>query len=208
MDLTSAAGPDDVGPFGSENVHDWVNGFLIRGFGNDVVWEGSTFRGGQNRPGIYLDREALQQIEHDERTILTLQETAYRASIVGMAPKHLQEVPVPGEVANVTVVTAEKGESIARPLVGAKVETPAVADPKKEADDNTLLYLLLGVGGIYRTHFCDEKLIIRHRGVARGLIGSEPYSNRMSTVLSCLILFAALGDSPRWIRREIDRHWA
>ena len=135
-------------------MHDWVNGFLIRGFGNDVVWEGSTFRGGQNRPGIYLDKEALAQIEHDERSIVTFQEKAYRASIVGMAPKHLQEVAVPGEVE--VVVTAEQGESIARPLVGAKVETPAVADPKKEADDNTLLYLFLGVGGFIGLIFATK----------------------------------------------------
>ena len=66
---------------------------------------------------------------------------------MGMAPKHLQEVAVPGEVEG-TVVTAEQGESITTPLVGAKVETPAaVADPKKEKDDKTLLYLVLGVGG-------------------------------------------------------------
>ena len=82
VNLITAAGPDDVGPFGSENVHDWVNGFLIRAFGNDVVWEGSTFRGGQARPGVYLDQEALEQIYHDEKTIISFQEEAYRASIV------------------------------------------------------------------------------------------------------------------------------
>ena len=157
MDLIRAAGPDDVGPFGSEKVHDWVNGFLIRAFGNDVVWEGSTFRGGQARPGVYLDREALSKIEHDEKTIITYQQEAYRKSIVGLAAKHLQEVAVPGEVppANVTVVTAEQGESITTPLVGEKVEA-AVANPKKEADDN-LLYLLLGVGGFIGLIFATKR---------------------------------------------------
>ena len=75
-----------------ENVHDWVNGYLTRAFGNDVVWEGKVFRGAQS----YLDQEALAQIEHDEKTIMTIQEKAYRESILGMAPKHLKDVTVPG----------------------------------------------------------------------------------------------------------------
>ena len=156
VDLTSAAGPDDVGPFGSENVHDWVNGFLIRAFGNDVVWEGSTFRGGRSRPGIYIDIEALAQIEHDEKNIIAFQEKEYRASIVGMAPKHLKGVTVPGMAPEAQIIRGEQGKSITKPLEDQKVREP-VADPQKEKDDSTLLYCVLGIGAFLGLIFATKR---------------------------------------------------
>ena len=155
-DLIRAAGPDDVGPFGSENVHDWVNGYLTRAFGNDVVWEGKVFRGAQSRPGVYLDQEALAQIEHDEKTIMKVQEKAYRESILGMAPKHLKDVTVPGMDPEAQVVTAEQAESITKPLEEVTVEEP-VPDPKKEKDDSTLLYCVLGIGAFIGLIFATKR---------------------------------------------------
>ena len=137
-------------------MHDWVNGYLTRAFGNDVVWEGKVFRGGQSRPGVYLDQEALAQIEHDEKTIMKVQEKAYRESILGMAPKHLKDVTVPGMDPEAQVVTAEQAESITKPLEEVTVEEP-VPDPKKEKDDSTLLYCVLGIGAFIGLIFATKR---------------------------------------------------
>ena len=159
--LINCAQPDDVQVFSDRKVHDWLQQMVRRDFATDLDAIGRKFREGQHRPGIFIDKVTLNDLLKDEETIkktLALQggaqeeiaevsEEAWRETIVGLAPKHLQGQTVGGEPPSRKrkrqVDTGEKG-SVKKPFGDEKVLGDA--DPKEEADNSTLFYGVVGIG--------------------------------------------------------------
>ena len=82
-----------------------------KGFVSDLDWLGCTYRTGRARPGIYIDKFALDQILEDERAIIVskgLEIDPYWAAAGG----YIDPIPTAGEiikVKKVRVVPNEKG---------------------------------------------------------------------------------------------------
>ena len=158
---------DDVKPFRNHSVSDWVDFNESKAFGLDVDWEGRQFTNlGQARPGLFLDGLTLKALLGDEESLQAVAGESYRKSIVGMAPKKLQGVTVPGEVTAVArgkkkrkrsrsvVDTGEDGNPVKKPF-----ETEAVkdADPKEESDNSTIAYAIMGIGTFLGILFLSNK---------------------------------------------------
>ena len=156
---------DEVKPFRNHTVSDWVDFNESKAFGLDVDWEGRSFVNiGQARPGLYLDALSLAALVRDEESLQAVAGESYRKSIVGMAPKKLQGVTVPGEVTSVArgekkrkrsrVDTGEDGTPVRKPF-----ETEAVkdADPKEESDNSTIAYAIMGIGTFLGILFLSNK---------------------------------------------------
>lgn len=162
-------GPDDVKPFHDKNVGDWVHTMRMRAFAKDVDWDGRCFIRGDRRPGIYIDAISYQGLLEDEEIIgssMPDPEEAYRQSILAMAPKHLQDVTVPGEVSpspplarprkrkRVTISTDEGGKQVRKPFFR---EVQKDVDPKAEADNATIWYGVLGIGTFLGIMFLSRR---------------------------------------------------
>ena len=119
---------------------------------------------GDARPGLYIDAASLEQVLRDENSlaaVLAPPETVpdmspeeVREMYIGLAPKHLQDVIVPGELEQIaqiergkkrkrSVNTGEKGVLPTEPLEVEKKKKP---NPKEEADNSTLFYGILAIG--------------------------------------------------------------
>jgi len=165
-----AAAAADVAPFGDASVSAWVDNNVTRGFGLEVDWEGREFSIGQARPGLYIDALTLADLVADEETLAAEADEAYRRSIVGMAPKALKGVTVPGEVKGQAgpvrkrkrkrasaskIDTGEDGNAVRKPFAEPKkVKTP---DPKQEEDNSTIMYAVMGIGAFLGILFFSNK---------------------------------------------------
>ena len=160
---------DEVAPFGDVSVHAWVDNNVTRGYGLEVDWEGREFSIGQARPGLYIDALSLADLVQDEETLAAEAGEAYRRSIVGMAPKGLQGVTVPGEVAAGKVVarkrkrkrefkvdTGEGGNPVRKPFTKPK-KVVEESDPKHEEDNSTIAYAIMGIGAFLGILFFSNK---------------------------------------------------
>jgi len=105
----------------------------------------------------------------DEETLAAEAGEAYRRSIVGMAPKGLQGVTVPGEVAAGKVVarkrkrkrefkvdTGEGGNPVRKPFTKPK-KVVEESDPKHEEDNSTIAYAIMGIGAFLGILFFSNK---------------------------------------------------
>ena len=91
---------------------------------------------------------------------------AYRKSIVGMAPKGLRDVTVPGEVTEQAgpkrkrkrkrvVDTGEDGDAVREPFTKPKVLEES--DPKQKEDNSTIMYAVMGIGAFLGILFLSNK---------------------------------------------------
>ena len=163
---------DEVAPFGDVSVHAWVDNNVSRGYGLEVDWEGRVFSIGQARPGLYIDALSLADLVQDEETLAAEAGEAYRQSIVGMAPKGLQGVTVPGEVAagkvgarkrkrkrergSIKVETGEEGDAVRKPFSQPE-SVLEESDPKQEEDNSTIAYAIMGIGAFLGVLFLSNK---------------------------------------------------
>lgn len=158
------AGIDDVGPFGETAVGDWINGMSRIAFAEKVDWTGRKTLRGDARPGLFIDAESLAQCLQDEETLRAtvlekvpdvpaMSPEEERQMYIGMAPKHLREAIVPGEVEQIRQIQKRKrkrvdtGEHGQVPEVPLELEdTKKKPNPKKEADNTIFIYGTLAVG--------------------------------------------------------------
>ena len=156
-------GLDDVSVFGETKVTDWVNGMIRAPFAENCDWQGRTTLMGDARPGLYIDAASLEQVIRDENSLaavlappdpvpeMTPEEV--REMYIGLAPKHLKDVIVPGELEQIAQIERGKkrkrvdtGEKGTLPSVPLEVEKKKKPNPKEEADNSTLFYGILAIG--------------------------------------------------------------
>ena len=165
--LIQCAGPADITVFHGRPISDWVNMMVRRDFATDLDMIGRTFREGQMRPGIYLDKQSLEGLLRDEQTIIATQaleeggaalaasapeitDEEYRKAIVGLSTaKKVRKT----KRKFAQIDTGEKG-GVKKPFID---EIEPDVDPKEEADTSTLWYGVLGIGTFLGVMFLSNR---------------------------------------------------
>ena len=132
IDLIKCAGPDDILCF-DRPLGDWIDLRVAGGFANTLDFQGKKFRGGQARPGVYIDQQTLVQL-------LAAEEALGKSEIEPADP-------VPAKAGKkrkrIRFDTEEIGRTPERPL---QDEVAQEVNLKEETDASTLWYAVLGVG--------------------------------------------------------------
>ena len=164
--LIQCARPADISVFQGRIIGDWVNMMVRRDYATDLDLIGRTFREGQDRPGIYIDKLSLDGLLRDEHTIIQTQsleeggaalaaegevtDDEYRKAIVGLSTT-TRVRKTKRKFSQID--TGEKG-SVKKALVD---DIAPDVDPKAEADNSTLFYGVLGIGTFLGVMFLSNR---------------------------------------------------